>query len=58
MTAPTLAALEAATAATAAAIADPEAGPLAILRAAEAEEAVLTAFLERPGAEAELEAGI
>jgi hypothetical protein len=54
---PTRADLDAATAATAAAIADPSAGPAAVLRAAQAEEAVHQAYLRRPGAAAELEAG-
>jgi|HubBroStandDraft_6_1064221.scaffolds.fasta_scaffold1216031_2 hypothetical protein len=54
---PTKADLDAATAATAAAIADPSAGPTEILRAAQAEEAVHLAYLHRPGAAAELEAG-
>ena len=47
---PTRADLDAATAATAAAIADPEASLAAVERAAELEEAVLTAYLQRPGA--------
>jgi hypothetical protein len=55
---PTRADLDAATAATAAAIADPAAGPAEILRAAQAEEAVHLAYLRRPGAAAELEAGL
>jgi hypothetical protein len=55
---PTRADLDAATAATAAAIADPAAGPAAILRAAQAEEVVHLAYLRRPGAAAELEAGL
>ena len=50
--------LDAATAATAAAIADPAAGLADVERAAELEEAVFAAYLRRPGAEAELEAGI
>jgi len=54
---PTRADLDAATAATAAAIADPASGPLDVLRAAQAEEAVHLAYLRRPGAAAELEAG-
>jgi hypothetical protein len=49
---------DAATAATAAAIADPSASLADVERAAGLEEAVLTAYLERPGAEAELEADI
>jgi hypothetical protein len=55
---PTRADLDAATAATAAEIADPASGPAAILRAAQAEEAVHLAYLRRPGAAAELEAGL
>jgi hypothetical protein len=55
---PTRADLDAATAATAAAIADPVAGPAEILRAAQAEEAVHLVYLRRPGAAAELEAGL
>jgi hypothetical protein len=55
---PTRADLDAATAATAAAIADPEASLADVERAAELEEATLTAYLRRPEAEAELEAGI
>ena len=55
---PTRADLEAATARTAAAIADPSASLADVERAAEMEEAVLTAYLQRPGAEAELEAGL
>ena len=61
---PTRADLDAATAATAAAIADPEASLADVERAAELEEAVFTAYLQRPGAgaelqvKAELEAGI
>jgi hypothetical protein len=55
---PTLADLDAATAATAAAIGDPEASLADVERAAELEEATLTAYLQRPGAEAELEAGL
>jgi hypothetical protein len=55
---PTRADLDAATAATAAAIADPAAGPAEILRAAQAEEAVHLAYLRRPGAAAELQAGL
>jgi hypothetical protein len=55
---PTRADLDAATAATAAAIADPSAGPAAVLRAAQAEEAVHLAYLRRPGADVELEAGL
>ncbi|MGH3186582.1 MAG: hypothetical protein ACRDPY_21215 [Streptosporangiaceae bacterium] len=55
---PTRADLDAATAATAAAIADPASGPAGILRSAQAEEAVHLAYLRRPGAAAELEAGL
>ena len=55
---PTRADLDAATARTAAAIADPSASLADVERAAELEEAVLTAYLQRPGAEAELEAGL
>jgi hypothetical protein len=56
--APTMADLDAATAATAAAIADPSASRADVERAAELEEAVFVAYARRPGAEAELEAGI
>ena len=55
---PTRADLDAATTATAAAIADPSASLADVERAAELEEATLTAYLQRPGAEAELEAGL
>jgi hypothetical protein len=55
---PTRAELDAATAATAAAIADPDATVQDVLRAAELEEAVHAAYLQRPEAEAELEASI
>ena len=55
---PTRADLDAATAATAAVIADPSASLADVERAAELEEAVFAAYLQRPGAEAELEAGI
>lgn len=55
---PTLADLDAATASTAAAIADPSVSLADVERAAELEEAVLTAYLQQPEAEAELEAGI
>ena len=55
---PTLADLAAATAATAAAIADPSASLADVERAAEVEEATLAAYLQQPGAEAELEAGL
>jgi hypothetical protein len=56
--APTRAELDAATAATAEAIADPSASLADVERAAELEEAVLTAYLTRPEAASELEAGI
>jgi hypothetical protein len=55
---PTRADLDAATAATAAAIADPSACPADVERVAELEEAVFAAYLRRPEAAAELEAGI
>ncbi len=55
---PTRADLDAATARTAAAIADPSASAADVERAAELEEAVFAAYLRRPGAAAELEAGI
>jgi hypothetical protein len=55
---PTRADLDAATARTAAAIADPSASRADVERAAELEEAAFLAYLKRPGAEAELEAGI
>jgi hypothetical protein len=55
---PARADLDAATAATAAAIADPSASLADVERAAKLEEAVFIAYLGRPGAEAELEAGI
>jgi hypothetical protein len=55
---PTRVDLDAATAATAAAIADPSASLADIERAAELEETILAAYLLRPEAEAELEAGI
>jgi hypothetical protein len=55
---PTRADLDAATAATAAAIADPSASLADVERAAGLEEAAFTAYARRPGAEAELEAGI
>jgi len=54
---PVLGDLDAATAATAAAIADPAAGSAEVIRAAELEEATLLAYLHRPEAEAVLEAG-
>jgi hypothetical protein len=53
---PTRADLDAATARTAAAIADPATGPADILLAAELEETIHRAYLERPGADAELQA--
>jgi hypothetical protein len=56
--APTRADLDAATARTAAAIADPAASLADVERAAELEEAAFTAYAQRPGAEAELEAGL
>ena len=52
---PTRADLDRATAATAAAIADPASSPAGIYRAAEVESAVLSAYWHVPGAEAELE---
>jgi hypothetical protein len=55
---PARADLDAATAATAAAIADPSSTVADIYRTAELEEAAFAAYLERPEAEAELEAGI
>jgi hypothetical protein len=55
---PARADLDAATAATATAIADPSAGLADVYRAAELEEAAFTAYLDLPGAEAELEAGV
>jgi hypothetical protein len=53
---PTRADLDAATARTAAAIADPHASRADVERAAELEEAVHLAYLTRPGADAELQA--
>ena len=50
--------LDVATAATAAAIADPDASMLDVHQAAELEEATFKAYLHHPEAEAELEAGI
>jgi hypothetical protein len=50
--------LDVATAATAAAIADPDATVLDVHQAAELEEATFEAYLHHPEAEAELEAGI
>jgi hypothetical protein len=55
---PARADLDAATAATATALADPSSTVADVYRAAELEEAALTAYLHQPGAEAELEAGI
>jgi hypothetical protein len=55
---PTRADLDAATARTAAAIADPTASPADVERAAELEEKVLVAYSKRPGAAAELAAGL
>jgi hypothetical protein len=55
---PTRADLDAATARTAAAIADPSASPADVERAAELEEKVLSAYSRRPGAAAELAAGL
>jgi hypothetical protein len=55
---PTRADLEAATAATAAVLADPAATSMDVHRAAELEAATLHAYWHRPGAEAELEAGV
>ncbi len=53
---PTRADLDAATARTAAAIADPSLSLADVQRAAEAEEAVHQGYLHRPGADAELQA--
>jgi len=55
---PTRADLDAATARTAAAIASPCASLADVERAAELEEAAFAAYLQRPEAAAELEAGI
>ena len=55
---PDRAELDAATAHTAAAIADPNASLAEVEYLAELEEAAFNAYLQRPGAEAELEAGI
>jgi hypothetical protein len=55
---PTRADLDAATARTAAAIADPSASPADVERAAELEEKVLAGYAKRPGAAAELTAGL
>jgi hypothetical protein len=54
--APTRAELDAATARTVATIADPSASLTDIERAAELEEATHNAYLQRPGADAELQA--
>jgi hypothetical protein len=54
--APTRAELDAATARTAAAIADPSASLADVERAAELEEAAHNAYLQRPGTDAELQA--
>ena len=56
--APTRADLDAATARTAAAIANPSASLADVEWAAELEEAAFTAYAEQPGADAELAAGI
>lgn len=53
---PTRADLDAATARTAAAIADPSVSRADVERAAELEEAAFTAYLAQPGADAELQA--
>jgi hypothetical protein len=53
---PSKADLDAATARTAAAIADPAASPADVQRAAELEQAVHWRYLRRPGADAELQA--
>jgi hypothetical protein len=53
---PTRADLDAATARTAAAIADPSLSLADVQRAAEFEEAVHCGYLQRPGADAELQA--
>jgi len=53
---PTRAELDAATARTAAAIADPSASRADVERAAELEEEAYLAYLRRPGADAELQA--
>ena len=55
---PDRAELDAATAHTAAAIADPSASLAEVEYLAELEEAAFNAYLQRPGSEAELEAGI
>jgi hypothetical protein len=53
---PTRADLDAATAETAAVLADPAATPAQRVRAAEMEQATHTLYLQRPGADAELQA--
>jgi hypothetical protein len=53
---PTRADLDAATARTAAAIANPDVGLVGVQRAAELQEAVHNAYLGNPGADAELQA--
>lgn len=53
---PSRADLDAATARTAAAIADPAASPADVQRVAELEEAIHLAYLHQPGADAELQA--
>jgi hypothetical protein len=53
---PTAADLDAATAATAAALADPAATPQDIHAAAEHEQAIHQAYLQRPGGDADLQA--
>jgi hypothetical protein len=55
---PSLADLDAATAATVAAIASPHTAAADVLRAAEAEQAAFIAFERRPGAAALLKAGL
>ena len=52
---PSRADLDAATARTAAAIADPDCSPADVERAAELEETVFRGYLQRPGADAELQ---
>ena len=53
---PTRADLDAATAKTAAVLADPAASPAQRVRAAEMEQATQILYLQRPGADAELQA--
>jgi hypothetical protein len=53
---PTRAELDAATARTAAVLADPAASPAQRLRAAEMEQAAHILYLQRPGADAQLQA--